>query len=239
MAATCELLVRDQPCDILAVGRCAECQRAFCASHGERIGNESWVATGDRCVECVAAKAVRQRTWENDRQARQRGYAAYLLGGVIPYLEASPLPLVEVVERSRRRTQKTFNNRVEPVGQSIVGMLAWKRKQAAWLRTAGPEFELVPLRAWDLGTFKTSTVVTAPLAGSGVRTVEGSAHYLYGFRTGSGGGIVQVIGRATDGRMLVEPGGGGLDGQAWAQRLRDLVGPTDWETIYAMGESAG
>lgn len=58
MAAECEIAVGSGTCDVLAVGRCIDCERAFCQSHRDIAGG---VVQVNVCSECGAHRKAEDR----------------------------------------------------------------------------------------------------------------------------------------------------------------------------------
>lgn len=60
--ALCELVVKDSPCGVLAVGRCPACGRAYCTAHQATVRENfaGWQPVPG-CRECLARQAEEQR----------------------------------------------------------------------------------------------------------------------------------------------------------------------------------
>jgi hypothetical protein len=73
MAAECETTVRQEPCGVLAIGRCATCGHAFCSSHRAIDGYEGVLV--DLCAECLRQEKVRSSESAAAQQAAARQQA--------------------------------------------------------------------------------------------------------------------------------------------------------------------
>ncbi len=68
-AASCDLRSRlDDPCGVIARGRCVDCSRAFCASHqAQPWGGGSY---SDLCSDCLVKRARREQAWIEAAEAQ-------------------------------------------------------------------------------------------------------------------------------------------------------------------------
>lgn len=224
MAATCQMPVEGQSCDVLAVGRCGTCNRPICASHAVKTGTGFGVVVHDQCVSCRDAARARSSAQDEARGNRLKSYEVYVSRGVLRYLEASSLSIVEVM---RVDPPDILHPLVKPSGMSIVAEIAWRRKHRQEIADEAKRAQGERVPAWYLGQFELRSPIHHPRMTDPVGWNTSMVHYFYPC---SGGWPLRE--EASTGTWRVVRAGG--EAQMWANRLKDLVGPPDWDTIYSM-----
>lgn len=136
-AATCELLLPGgHPCGVQAIGRCVDCQRAFCATHRARsYDNFGNLVSHDLCAECyqkrLAAEAEQQdRAWAGSPERY------FVTGDARTALLTAGVPTVEIYD-----VKKQYKSNMWPLSMFFLRVR---------------EIEQITLvgRGWILGEFR-------------------------------------------------------------------------------------
>jgi hypothetical protein len=193
MSVGCELPVTRGTCDVGAIGRCVDCERAFCLTH-QAVDNLQRPFS-NLCTECSTARTQRGReAVEQSQQARIEQITAdrYAIDNV----KAS---IATTAERLRRAGSPGLSQRSKVVGQKQT-MLGW----GPWRDVRKP---LDP--GWSIGSFEWRTFRPA-LTG----TFESDAQI--------GTAVLQTWVLA-DGTVVADPGGYTVHSATGATRPSELA----------------
>jgi hypothetical protein len=147
MPAECEVLIDEQPCGVLAIGRCSIDGLAFCNTHqAKKYGPGLMVDVSyvDMCVSCYAR--MNTEKVNRERQHEHRYGTTYLGQAAKQELIAAGVPLVGIrlnmVTRPRiTETRKLFGGVKRTTSQQQVGIWGkgWVIGECSWhFRTYGP-----------------------------------------------------------------------------------------------------
>ena len=107
MAAECEVT----SCGVLAVGRCATCGRAFCASHRATVRNNP---VADRCVGCQQTRED-HRLLRSDQSRQVHAHHVEQLAGMPAGVDRLVRTVQYLSGVCQGRTPKTGPHRFEPI----------------------------------------------------------------------------------------------------------------------------
>ncbi len=106
MAAVCEVPVRGSACNVAAIGRCADCERAFCGSHAALTGYGS--SFTNLCSECP------------DRRERERMARSRVMREEAAEAERARLAALVPLERVADPVERILRARVRGQGAAVT-----------------------------------------------------------------------------------------------------------------------